>query len=121
MEETERIVSERVEARVAEVIASDTVQQSVQERLTRERTLLEEQVGRPEPLPDAGWCGTPPLHAGCWLEWCLELSPPSALQVEMELAQERAAAEAEAQRAKEAIQAKERELQQIEVERQQEV
>ena len=39
----------------------------------------------------------------------------------MELAQERAAAEAEAQRAKEAIQAKERELQQIEVERQQEV
>ena len=67
MEETERIVSERVEARVAEVIASDTVQQSVQERLTRERTLLEEQVGRHEQLPNVGWCSTSPLHAKLWL------------------------------------------------------
>ena len=67
VEETERIVSERVEARVAEVIASDTVQQSVQERLTRERTLLEEQVGKHDQLPDAGWRGTPPLQAELWL------------------------------------------------------
>lgn len=66
VEETERIVSERVEARVAEVIASNTVQQSVQERLMRERTLLEEQVGRHEQLPDAGRCITSPLQAELW-------------------------------------------------------
>lgn len=43
-EETERMVSEKVEARVQEVMASQAVQQSLQERLVRERKLLEEQV-----------------------------------------------------------------------------
>ena len=44
-EETERCVSEAVESRVKEVMASQAVQQSLQERLVRERKLLEEQVG----------------------------------------------------------------------------
>lgn len=43
-EETERCVGEAVEARVKEVMASQAVQQSLQERLVRERKLLEEQV-----------------------------------------------------------------------------
>lgn len=43
-EETERLVSEAVEGRVKEVMASQAVQQSLQERLVRERKLLEEQV-----------------------------------------------------------------------------
>ena len=43
-EETERCVSEAVEARVKEVMASQAVQQSLQERLVTERKLLEEQV-----------------------------------------------------------------------------
>ena len=43
-EETERMVSEKVEARVQEVMASQAVQHSLQERLVRERKLLEEQV-----------------------------------------------------------------------------
>lgn len=38
-------VSRQVEARVQEVMASQAVQQSLQERLIRERKLLEEQVG----------------------------------------------------------------------------
>lgn len=38
-------VTNQVEARVQEVMASQAVQQSLQERLIRERKLLEEQVG----------------------------------------------------------------------------
>lgn len=38
-------VTSQVEARVQEVMASQAVQQSLQERLIRERKLLEEQVG----------------------------------------------------------------------------
>ena len=38
-------VTAQVEARVQEVMASQAVQQSLQERLIRERKLLEEQVG----------------------------------------------------------------------------
>ena len=43
-EETERLVTAAVEAKVQEVMASQAVQQSLQERLVRERKLLEEQV-----------------------------------------------------------------------------
>lgn len=38
-------VTSQVEARVQEVMTSQAVQQSLQERLIRERKLLEEQVG----------------------------------------------------------------------------
>lgn len=38
-------VTRQVEARVQEVMASQAVQQSLQQRLIRERKLLEEQVG----------------------------------------------------------------------------
>lgn len=49
------------------------------------------------------------------------LSKTLLMQVEQELAEERAAAEIEAQRAQEAIQAKQQELQRIEQQRQYEV
>lgn len=42
--EVASMVTKRVEARVQEVMASQAVQQSLQERLVRERKLLEEQV-----------------------------------------------------------------------------
>lgn len=43
-EETARLVTASVETKVKEVMASQAVQQSLQERLVRERKLLEEQV-----------------------------------------------------------------------------
>ena len=43
-EETARLVTAAVEAKVKEVMSSQAVQQSLQERLIRERKLLEEQV-----------------------------------------------------------------------------
>lgn len=43
-EETARLVTAAVEAKVKEVMSSQAVQQSLQERLVRERKLLEEQV-----------------------------------------------------------------------------
>lgn len=49
--EIEIQVTSQVEARVQEVMASQAVQQSLQERLIRERKLLEEQVGFPWLLP----------------------------------------------------------------------
>ena len=43
-EETARLVTASVEAKVKEVMSSQAVQQSLQERLVRERKLLEEQA-----------------------------------------------------------------------------
>lgn len=43
-EETARLVTASVEAKVKEVMSSQAVQQSLQERLARERKLLEEQA-----------------------------------------------------------------------------
>lgn len=43
-EETVRLVTASVEAKVKEVMSSQAVQQSLQERLVRERKLLEEQA-----------------------------------------------------------------------------
>ncbi len=43
-EETARLVTASVEVKVKEVMSSQAVQQSLQERLVRERKLLEEQA-----------------------------------------------------------------------------
>ena len=59
-----------------------------------------------------------PFNTGMF---CPSIQACFALQVEKELAEERVAAEAEAKRAQEAIQAKQRELQQIEQQREHEV
>ena len=53
-----RRVSEAVEARVRAAMSSDAVQQQLQQRLTAERTVLEEQVRARSPLFEclAAWC-----------------------------------------------------------------
>lgn len=46
-EETAARITEAIEARVAEALASEAVQQSLQQRLEEERRNLEQQVGQP--------------------------------------------------------------------------
>ena len=54
--EVASMVTKRVEARVQEVMASQAVQQSLHERLVRQRKLLEEQVGFLPPMDFGTFC-----------------------------------------------------------------
>ena len=134
-------LTEQIEQRVAEIMASDAVQESLMNRLQAERAVLEQQVPLVLATLPAGWAGIgygtrvqagqkqqhSLEHAGVriaspgvtWLWVCAHRT--CLVQVEQELFQERLLAEQEELKAKRAIQQQQKELQDIEQQRQNEV
>lgn len=117
-EEVAARITEVIEARVAEALASEAVQQSLQQRLEDERRQLEEQVGL------AGAVGGSMLR--CWgTLWapgaCLRSTLPNPTprpftvrQVNAELEAERATAEEAERQRRAAIEAQQAELRKLE-------